>query len=112
MLEEVAPRAFEVVVVLVVDVDDEVGRLAAVELETGRLAVLGELVVVLAGEEGAFSLATSGLDFSTSSLPESNVESTGVAGGASSTSASVATGTCSSVDAILINRNDQQREQE
>lgn len=103
---EVVPRAVDVVAVLEVDVDDDVGRLAAVELDTGRLAAVG-LVVVLAGEAGAFSLDTSGLDFSTSSLPESIVVSTGVAGGASSTSASAATGTGSSVDAILVNCNQQ-----
>lgn len=103
---EVVPRAVEVVAVLEEGVDDDVGRLAAVELDTGRLAAVG-LVVVLAGEAGTFSLDTSGLDCSTSSLPESIVASTGVAGAASSTSASAATGIGSSVDAILINCNQQ-----
>lgn len=102
VLEEVVPRAVEVVAALGV-VDDEVGRLAAVELEVGRLEVAVVLVAVLAGDAGAFSLGTSGLDLPTSSLPESNVESTGVLGVASSTSASTGTGAGCSVVAILIN---------
>lgn len=106
-LEEVVPRAVEVVAVRDV-VDDEVGRLAAVELDVGRLEVAVVPVVVLAGEAGAFSLDSSGLDLPTSSLPESNVESTGVAGGTSSGSASTGVGTGSSVDAILIDRGKQQ----
>lgn len=103
---EVVPRAVEVVAVL--EVVEEVGRLAAVELEVGRLAVAVVPVAVLAGDAGAFSLDASGLDLPTSSLPESNVESTGVAGGASSTSASTGVGTGSSVDAILVNWCNQQ----
>lgn len=102
VLEEVVPRAVEAVAVLEV-VDEEVGRLVAAELDVGRLEVAAALVAVLAGDAGAFSLGTSGLDLPISSLPESNIESTGVAGGASSTSASTGTGAGSSVDAILIN---------
>lgn len=101
-LEDVVPRAVEVAVLDAV-VEDEVGRLVVVELDTGRLEVAVALVVVLAGDAGVFSLEASGLDFSTSSLPDSIVESTGVAGGgAFSTSASAGGDMGSSVDAILI----------
>lgn len=100
-LDEVVPRAVVVVAVLDV-VDEEVGRLAAVELDVGRLEVAVVPVALLAGDAGTFSLDASGLDL-TSSLPESTVDSTGVAGGAFSTSASAAGGTGSSVDAISIN---------
>lgn len=101
-LDEVVPRAVVVVAVLDV-VDEEVGRLAAaVELDVGRLEVAVVPVALLAGDAGTFSLDASGLDL-TSSLPESTVESTGVAGGAFSTSASAAGGTGSSVDAISTN---------
>lgn len=105
-LDEVAPRAVEVVAVLDV-VDEEVGRLAAVELDVGRLEVAVVPVALLAGD-GAFSFDASGLDLLRSSLPESTVESKGVAGGAFSTSASAGVETGSSVDAILINWCNQQ----
>lgn len=106
-LDEVVPRAVVVVAVLDV-VDDEVGLLAAVELDVGRLEVAVVPVALLAGDAGVFSFDASGLDLLTSSLPESTVESTGVAGGASSTSASAGVVTGSSIDAILINWCNQQ----
>jgi hypothetical protein len=102
LVEEVVPRVVEVAV-FEVAVEEEVGRFAAVELDTGRLDAGVVLAVVLAGEAGVFSLDASGLDLLASSLPESTVESTGVAGGAVSTSASTATGTGSSVDDIFNN---------
>lgn len=103
-LEDVVPRAVEVAVLDVV-VEDDVGRLAVVELDTGRLDVAVVLVVVLAGDAGVFSLDASGLDLSTASLPDSIVESTGVAGGgAFSTSASAGVDMGSSVDAITVVR--------
>lgn len=105
---EGVPFAVEEVAVLDVVVEDEVGRLVVAELDTGRLEAAVVLVVVLAGDAGTFSLAASGLDLPTSSLPESNVESTGVAGGAFSTSASAGGEKGSSVDAMLINWCNQQ----
>lgn len=103
LVEEVVPRVVEVAV-LDVAVEEEVGRFAVVELDTGRLDAEVVLAAVLvAGDTGAFSLDASGLDLLASSLPESTVESTGVAGDAVSTSASTATGTGSSVDDIFIN---------
>lgn len=87
VLEVVLARVVELAVLDAVE--DEVGRLAAVvELEVGRLVAAAGLVVDLAGDAGVFSLDASGLDLPISSLPESTVESTGVAGGAISTSAS------------------------
>lgn len=97
-------------VVLVVDdgfVDvDPTGRLVAVVPEVGLLlAVVG---LFLTGESPGFSFTASGLDFDSS--PEKTVDSTGVAGGASSATgsgagtgsegASVGT-TGSSVDAMV-----------
>jgi len=101
LVEEAVPRVFEVAV-LDVAIDEEVGRFVVVELDTGRLDAEVVLLVVLAGDTGAFSLDASGLDLLASSLPESTDDSTGVAGGAVSTSASTATGTGSSVDDIFI----------
>jgi hypothetical protein len=87
VLEVVPVREVEVAVLDAAEV--EVGRLVAVvELETGRLVVVAVLVVDLAGDAGVFSLDASGLDLPISSLPDSTVESTGVAGGAMSTSTS------------------------
>lgn len=87
VLEVVLVRVAEVAVLDAVE--DEVGRLAAaVELGTARLAAVAVLVVLLAGEAGVFSLDASGLDLTISSLPDNTVESTGVSGGAISTSAS------------------------
>jgi hypothetical protein len=102
----VVPRVAEVVGLDDAVVEDEVGRLEAVELETGRLAVAAAPVPLLAGEgeAGMFSLEASGLDL-TSSPPDRRVESTGVAGGATSASTSTSTseevGIGSSVDAIV-----------
>jgi hypothetical protein len=89
-----------------------IGRLVAVVPTIGRLAV-GVPALVLAGDIGIFSLDASGLDLAASSPPESMAESTGVAGGGTSTSALISasiststseeTGTGSSVDAILSN---------
>lgn len=87
MLEVVLIRVAEVAVLDAAE--DEVGRLVAVvELETGRLVAVAVLVLILAGDAGVFSLDASGLDLPISSLPDNTVESTGVAGGAISTSAS------------------------
>lgn len=101
VLLEVPPRAVDEVAVDLDVVDDEVGRFTVDVPETGRLDAELLAAVDLAGDEGAFSLATSGLDLLTSSLPDKAVESTGVAGGAGSASASEMTGTGSSVDAML-----------
>lgn len=102
VLEAVLVRVVEVAVLDAVE--DEVGRLVTVaELETGRLVVVAVLVVDLAGDAGVFSLDASGLDLSISSLPDSTVESTGVAGGAISTSTSEWIDAGSSVEAILTN---------
>lgn len=100
VLLEAVPRVVEVVGLDVVE--DEVGRLAVVELDTGRFDVAPGLVLLLAGEAGTFSLDASGLDL-TSSAPDRTVESTGVAGGAFSvsTSTSEGVGIGSSVEAIL-----------
>lgn len=102
LVEEVGARVVEVAV-RDVAVEEEMGRFAVVELVTGRLDAEVVLVEVLIGDAGAFSLDASGLDLLASSLPESIDESTGVAGGAISTSASMATVTGSSVDDIFIN---------
>lgn len=85
---------------LVVDVVVELpGRLAEVELDKGRLDAV-DVVDFLAGE--AFSLLASGLDFTSDldSSPDKMVESTGVAGGASSTT-SAAGVMGSSVEAMI-----------
>lgn len=59
---------------------DEVGRLVAAVTDTGRLDEAVELGLDLTGGDvGLFSFESSGLV--TSSLPESTVDSTGVAGG-------------------------------
>lgn len=110
LLVDVVPRVVEVVGLDdAVEVEDEVGRLEAVELETGRLAVAVAPVLLLAagGEAGMFPLGTSGLDLA-SSPPDRTVESTGVAGGATSVLTSVSTSTSeevgivgSSVEAIV-----------
>lgn len=106
-LEDVVPRAVEVAVLEVV-VEDEVGRFAVVVLDTGRLVVADVPVLALTGVSGLFSLDASGLDLLASSPPpESTVESTGVAGGAFSTSTPGDAGTGSSVDAILFNWRNQ-----
>lgn len=99
LVEEVGARVVEAAV-LEVAVEEDVGRFAVVELDTGCLDAEVVLVVVLAGDAGAFSLDASGLELLASSPPESIDESTGVAGGAMSTSASAstATGTDSSID--------------
>lgn len=105
LLVDVVPRVVEVVGLDDV-VEDEVGRLEVVELKTGRLAVAvaPELLLAGEGEAGMFSLGTSGLDLA-SSPPDRTVESTGVAGGATSvstsTSTSEAVGIGSSVDAMF-----------
>lgn len=77
-------------VVLVVGDDfvvvDPTGRLVVVVPEVGLLvAVVG---LCFAGESPSFSFAASGLDFDSS--PEKTVDSTGVAGGASSETGSIA----------------------
>lgn len=94
-------------------VEDEVGRLTTI----GRL-VVGVPVLVLVGDTGTFSLDASGLDLTASSPPENMAESTGVAGGGTSTSASTPASTSasistsegigmgSSVDAILSDSSD------
>lgn len=88
---------------LAVDVVVELpGRLAEAELDRGRLDVV-DVVDFLAGD--AFSLLASGLDFTSDldSSPDKMVESTGVAGGASSTTS--ATGVMgSSVEAMIAGR--------
>jgi len=106
LLDEVVPRVVEAVGLDDV-VEDDVGRLEAVELETGRLAVAVVPVVLFAGDSGTFSLDASGLDLA-SSPPDRTVDSTGVAGGAVSVSGSTseAVRTGSSVEAILINWSD------
>ena len=99
VLLEVLPRVVDEAVVR--GVVEDVGRLAVAVPDTGRLdadAVPGE---ALAGDAGAFSFEASGLDLFTSSLPDATVESTGVAGGAGSASASEGVGTGSSTDAIV-----------
>lgn len=101
-LEDVVPRVVEVAVLEVV-VEDEVGRFAVVVLDTGRFGVAEVPALALTGVSGLFSLDASGLDLLASSPPESTVESTGVAGGAFSTSTSGGAWTGSSVDAILFN---------
>lgn len=86
--------------------DMELGRFVAGVPETGRLVAVELLVgLFLVGEAFTFSLSleTSGL-VTGSSLPESTVESTGVAGGASESttpSAGATGGTGSSVEAIV-----------
>jgi hypothetical protein len=81
----VVPR---VAVVVGFVADDDVGRLVAVSDETGRFTAPGVPGLALVGETLGFSLEASGLDLTTSSPPERAVASTGVAGGAfSSTSA-------------------------
>jgi hypothetical protein len=99
LVEEVGARVADAAV-LEVAVEEDIGRFAVVELDTGRLDAEVVLVAVLAGDAGAFSLDASGLELLASSPPESIDESTGVAGGAMSTSASAstATGTGSSID--------------
>lgn len=105
LLVDVVPRVVEVVG-LDDAVEDEVGCLEVVELETGRLAVTVVPARLLAGEgeAGMFSLDASGLDLA-SSPPDRTVESTGVAGGTTSVSTSTSTseggGIGSSVDAIF-----------
>jgi hypothetical protein len=88
---------------LEVDVEPT-GRFVVVELDNGRLVVV-DVVGFFAGDasEGdAFSLLASGLvttsDFDSS--PDRRVESTGVAGGASSI-ASTAVGIASSISAMM-----------
>lgn len=81
-------RAVDVVPVFDAVVED-VGRLVTPIADVGfePAAVPG---LPFAGDEWMFSLDGSGLDLPTSSLPESTDDSIGVAGGASSTSASEA----------------------
>lgn len=87
--------------------DMELGRFVTGAPDTGRLAVVVVLEVglLLVGDALTFSLSleVSGL-VTGSSLPESTVESTGVAGGTSESttpSAGVTGGTGSSVEAIV-----------
>lgn len=101
VLLEVLPRVVDEAAVVLDVVDEEVGRFTVDVLDTGRFEVDALPVGDLAGDEGAFSLATSGLDLLRSSLPDKTVESAVVAGGAGSTSASEGAGTGSSVDAML-----------
>lgn len=107
VLELVVLRVVEEAGVLDV-VDEDVGRFEVAVPDTGRLEVVVALGLVLEGEVFTFSFEASGLDLETSSLPESKVDPTGVAGGAFSTSSagmSAGTGTGSSVDAMLIKSN-------
>jgi hypothetical protein len=79
------------------DADDDVGRLVAAVPDTGRLTAPGALGLTLAGEALEASLTTSGLDFTTSSPPESTEDSIGVTGGSFS---STSTGTSAGAGAM------------
>lgn len=99
----VVPR---VAVVMGFVVDDDVGRLVAVPDETGRCTAPGVPGLVLVGVALELSLEASGLDLTNSSPPERVVDSTGVAGGAfSSTSAGAEAMTGSASDMVAVRSN-------